>query len=51
MRNYAIGNSRLSDLVVINVNILVTSKIAEDPDTVIDHFAMGDKPLDRIRLD
>ena len=37
------GNSRLSDLGVVNVNIEVTSKIAEDPYTVIDHFAKGGK--------
>ena len=40
MRNYAMS-SRLSDLAVINVNIEMTSKIAEDPDTVIDDFAKG----------
>ena len=34
-------NTRLSDLGVFNVNIEVTSRLAEDPETVIDHFTKG----------
>ena len=33
------------------MNIEVTSKIAEAPDTVIDHSLKGEKSSDRIRLD
>ena len=37
----SMGNSRLSDLAVINVNLEVAEKIGKDPDAVIDHFAKG----------
>ena len=37
----SMGNSRLSDLAVINVNLEVAKKIGKDPDAVNDHFTKG----------